>query len=687
MKKILFCIIFYEYIYLSLSFVPLWNFDNSAIKLFPDPYNKRYKYTPCNKFIYHNIKMNDEIIIEYDGTIRYQNYMIYNKEKLPANYTDVESAYEITENEETFYYVCPKGKFHLHRYKYYDVFTIIKPDDFNEVDDWELKCYYHPDEHFLFVSYLKSKNDIYQYDLQNKKWKYNQPIYDGIYDFKWNVNRMSNDKKQMFAILKKGNQLSLNELHTDVYQGQYLNVFYKQKRILAELKSNYDAFFSDNKDDHHFYWINYNETYFSSGYYNGTEKITSENFNEITIVNNTDNSPLDFYEKISIKEMNFIPYTKYVYYKIYNEGKRKYYHGIIDIVQNKVIFNTDEQINNYYPLSNKAMYVSTDDNYYQICIIKNNSYIYEKNTESYDSYECVDKCSNGEILIYDTATVNRCGNKCNTNYILQPEDICINSCDENIYTINGDQCGYCKDIDPNGHKYKLVNNEGCLKEKPTNSYYINEKNKLIACKDGVEFKDGKCGDDEEKNCYKNCKECYGESTDPKAQKCTSCKQNFVLDGENCKCQDHYFEKDNKCEKCLDTCKSCESKEDNCTSCNNGEYLEKNECKKCHEDCNTCRKGVENDIQNCLSCNSGKYLYNYSCLEKCPENTTQKGYECIEMNNKKEEENIEENEPIMLTIFIIITAIFLVIIIICFFKKACSSNEDEEIVNQIYTELS
>lgn len=685
MKINLFCIIFCECIYISLSFVPLWNFDNSAIKLFPDLFNKRYKYTPCNKDIYQNIKMNDELIVGNDDTFTYQNYIYINGEKLPANYTDVESAYEITEGGEKFYYVCPKGKFHLHRYKYYNDFIIIKPDGFNEVDDWELKCYYHPDEHFLFVSYLKSKNDFYQYDLKKKDWREHKPLYDGIYDFKWNVHKISdsNSKKQMFAILKKGNQLRLYELHFDVYDGQNFNVFDKQKRTLAELKSNYDAFFSDNKDVHNFYWINYNETYFSSGYYNGTEKITEENFNKITIVNNTDNSPLEFYEKISIEEMHFISYTKYVYYKIYNEGKRKYYHGIIDIVQNKVIYNTDEPIKNFFPLSNKAMYVSTFNNYYQICIIKNNNN--EQNKEEYDDYECADKCSNGEILIYDTATVNRCGNKCNTNYILQPEDICINGCDENIYTINGNQCGYCKDIDPNGHKYKLVGEKNCLKEKPANSYYINEKYKLIACKDGIEFKDGKCGDGEEKNCYKNCEECSGESTDPKAQKCTSCKSNFVLDGENCKCPDHYFEKDNKCEKCSDACKSCESNEDYCTSCNNGEYLEENKCKKCHEDCNTCKKGVENDIQNCLSCNTGKYLYNYSCLQKCPENTTAQGNECITMNTKKE--NIDENEPIMLIIFIIITAIILAIIIICFFKKACSSNEDEEIVNQIYTELS
>ena len=672
MKINIFSIIFYECLYLSFSFVPMWNFEKSAIKIFDDPYYKSYIYYPCNKVINgKRIRMKNIIKIESNKII-YNNVLYVDEENLyTENFTDVESVYYIVENEKRFYYVCPKGKFHLHRYVNYNNFDILKPDDFKEDNDWELKCYYHPNEHFLFVAYLKSNYDFYQYDLKNEQWIEHKPIYNGIFDFKWNTNVISNNKKQMFAILNKENQISLNELHFDISDGQNFDFSSENEIILTGLKTNYSAFFSDNNENHHFYWINYNSTHYDSGYYNETNKITTENFNEIKIINNTDKSPLEFNEKkINIDEIKFIPYTKYVYYTIYVEDKRVYYHGIIDIVQNKVIFNTDENIKYFFPLSNNSMFAFTDKDYYKICLFKN------------DSNDCTDTCPNGEIPIYDSINGNRCGTECNTKYILKPQNICINECDEDIYTINGNECGYCKDIDQNNNIYKLYKYKGCINKKPVGSYYINKKINLIACEDGVEYKDGKCG---EYKCYNNCDECTEESTDPNNQKCTSCKENFVLYGENCidKCPDEYFEKDKKCEKCSDSCKLCESNENHCISCNDGKYLEQNECKDCHKDCDTCSKGEENNKHNCLSCKIGKYLYIDTCYNDCPENTTKKDNKCIE--NKIN--NIDENEPTILYIFIIITAIVLILIIVFFFMKFCRVNKDEQIVNQIYTELS
>ena len=155
-----------------------------------------------------------------------------------------------------------------------------------------------------------------------------------------------------------------------------------------------------------------------------------------------------------------------------NKGNNATYHGIIDIEFNKVIFNTDEEIVDFKFYSYNAMLAITKNSVYKICTIKNND----------DT--CKDDCSSGKLVL-DTLKPNQCNseNKCD-NFILMPDEICIEECDENLFTKNGKQYGLCRDLNKE-KPYKFVNSEGCFSksELPNNTIVINEKLFLVKCKE------------------------------------------------------------------------------------------------------------------------------------------------------------------------------------------------------------
>ena len=161
---------------------------------------------------------------------------------------------------------------------------------------------------------------------------------------------------------------------------------------------------------------------------------------------------------------------------------------------------------------------------------------------SNDKNECINECPRGKKIIHKLNSPNYYGTECDTKYKFIPfEYYCIDECDENIYSINEkNECGLCKDL-YKAKKYKMVNYKGCLENKPENSHFINKDLYLLTCDDGLYFNNGKCVDF---ICNDNCESCYDKSIDEKNQKCTSCKSNYVLQGENCvdKCLDGYYEK-------------------------------------------------------------------------------------------------------------------------------------------------
>jgi len=677
MKINIFYIFIFEFIKITYSIVPVWNLKKTGIDLFEKHgIGSEINIYTINTAIhddfhfYFNIKLTkvgNNVKIQKSLGLESESYVIEN-----APWEDIESSYT---NKKDKFYFCPKGKYHAYvYYKNNRTYESLMPKDFVDNGNWELKCYYQNNLGYIFVSYLNSDKPLYQLEVSSGNFVYNKQIEQGIYDYKWTTDP-NNNKYAMIAILKKNNQIYLKDLDFKINK----NFTYeekKEKKIIENLKSNYNIFFNNN--NYNFYWINYNNiSDFTSGlYFDGA--INANNIESIE-TNINDNSPLEFLDDVTIKKMNFIPYTKYVYYEIYNNIKKITYHGIIDILLNKVIFNTDEEIKIFIPISKYSMLAVTKDSAYEICAI-------------YDgSFNCIESCYNtyNSRIIYDTQKPNQCYEKYNCeNYILMPNEVCIETCDENIFTViddnNNKQCGLCRDINKN-NPYKLINTKKCFSTPPEGTKIIDEKLKLINCSDGYSLKNDTCIIDK---CNSHCKTCKGYSEDDNNQNCISCNnENDVLYKGNCinDCPNGYYKKDKECNECDKSCSSCSESPNYCTSCINGKYLNESlqTCLKCSVYCETCTKFEESESQNCLSCKKNskyKYLFNNNCVEKCPNNTSLKNDECIVENNSK---------YILLWIIIILITFLLIIISFCIYRKfsyKLKSQKDLVLVEKINTEL-
>ena len=685
MKTIIIYIFIFGFINIACSVVPIWNLKKSSMDLF-------LKYKTNYRIVDTAIHDNFHFYLETQLSKKESYAIKTNKLELgesnyqinSAPWEDIESAYT---NKKDKFYFCPKGKYHAYvYYKNNRTYEQLIPKDFNENpnDNWELKCYYQHDLGYIFISYLNSNKPLYQLEISSGNFIYNKQIEQGINDYKWTTDKY-NDKYKMIAILIKNNKIYLKDLYFSINQNDN-NFSYdenKENIIIEELKSHFNLLFNNGNYD--FYWINYNNNSdFTSGF-SFNSVINANDIGNIQI-NINENSPIEFLDDVTIKQMNFIPYTKFVYYEIYNNIKKVTYHGIIDIILNKVIFNTDEEIKKFIPKSKNSMLALTKDSAYEICAI-------------YDGdYNCLDTCNNPTAkIIYDTQKPNLCYDtaiKCE-NYILMPNEVCIETCDENIFTIIDDnnikQCGLCRDLNK-GNPYKLINTKKCFSSPPEGTKIINENLKLINCSDGYTLKNDTCIVDK---CNSHCKTCKGYSEDDDNQMCISCKENKVVLNGNCigKCPERYFVKDNNCNECDNSCFSCSENPTNCTSCIDGEYLDESNhtCNNCTEHCKTCSKGLENGNENCLSCDLNsqyKFLvkaegFDRNCVTGCPENTTLKKNECVGLRD----DGLKQNDT-LLYIFIIITAILLLLIMVCFLKNFCCKpkSHDEKLMKEINTEL-
>ena len=136
---------------------------------------------------------------------------------------------------------------------------------------------------------------------------------------------------------------------------------------ITEGKTHAKAYFDRN---YCFYFFAYNNASdFVSGY--STSYINFENKNEyhnsisnINLVKN-DISPFNFLDEVEIKEMNFIRETEYVYYKLHNKNNGKTYYGLLDIKLNKILYNIEEEITTFIPLSS-----SNNENNVMLAITK-----------------------------------------------------------------------------------------------------------------------------------------------------------------------------------------------------------------------------------------------------------------------------------------------------------------------------
>ena len=630
MKTFLQLFILINLIYISLSIVPFWNFEKSTIDLLSNE-NQKHEYTLTEytfhfklKCIYKRyLQKTDGITVKNKLTCYFEDdashFLPINQE---FNFEEVESVYTDKKGK---YYICPKGRNHVFSdYKGNGMEQIV-PDNFVDKGDWELKCFLQYDEYNpnvgdawkkLFVFYLNKEDYIYEIALNSGEMtkvgsnKYN------IIGFHW-TSKGNNNILPMYAIVEKDKKIRIEHFDFNVIANptEIKEIGYSSN-LVDVTKSNFKGFVYDNGANSKFYYISYetNSTDLVSGYSDNLDLLSSDESSKMNINNE---SPLKFIGNISIENIKFIPFTKYAYYILNDNEKNKKYYGILDIKANKIIYNTDEQLIKYTNYLDNSMLAITSESAYRICTICSNK-------------ECVNTCPN--TIYYDTEKGNICEEstyKCD-KYTLIPDNICITSCDTNIFYDDGNnQCGLCKDFNF-GKPFKMVNHTGCLEEIIDKSHYVNDKYGLISCNDNYSFFNNEC---RLKDCYKNCEICSEKTNNETDQKCLSCKSDFpILYKGNCleNCPTTtYRDEDNTCKECNSMCKTCDK--NGCTSCESGYYLnnDTHSCEQCHKKCETCSKGGTDENNNCNICkNPNDKNENGNCITFCRKDQYRSGEKCL-----------------------------------------------------------
>ena len=381
---------------------------------------------------------------------------------ITTKWEDIESAYNIRDQ----IYICPKGKNHMNIY-YNGTFNEKKPsNDFSNIDNWDLLCYHQFQKNYMFVAYLNNHNIMYVYNLDSNTWTSNTAttFYNGLFDFKWTTDGNYNNEYPMKMIVYNDNHLILKGTIFTLESNNINRDDVKSQDLIDTLTYS-NAYFDYNND--YFYFITYDKEPpdYKSGFFNSQTTFDYSNIGNL-IINTNITSPLEFYYNFTIQSMNFSRNTKYVLYEIYNTVKEKTYHGIIDVVSNQVIFNTDEIIHQFKPYSSNSFLVITDKSAYKICALSDGN------------NQCISSCSEGQNVYIDSKRPNFCGNSC-SKYILVPTGICVDECDENIFHSEDNyHCGFCKVIFPS-YPYKLLNTSGCLNNIPEGTYLYNLKYKLL----------------------------------------------------------------------------------------------------------------------------------------------------------------------------------------------------------------
>ena len=479
-------------LFFCISTLPNWDLASSSKNLLSGIDTYTYTYTISLREM-HKLKTEIKKKIERlaNGKIIHSNSLYLNStnNERAVDFEVIESFYQLDDGRQI---LCPTGK---HEPLNLDDLSKYENDDLNKTENWDLKCYYHNSGYF-FVFYMShGENQVYDLVYSNgvsSFIKYNSlQFYDELYDFKL-INKDGTNELISYpfcALVKKdnyiqfiGSEFILND-KSNVQRSSDLN------KTLIESKEYSSGCFTNNSND--FYYITYNDANdFSSGYSTSTVSGNSYYSNNVEVTNNY-TSPFSFIDEVEIKEINFLLYTNYVYYSIYNKITGKTYHGVLDVKLNKVIFNTDEDIDVFIPYSTYSMLAITKETAYEVCIIKDNN------------GNCIDECSSGEEIIAGVYG-NQCGKNCATGkYLLIPEGVCVSECNSTLYVIKDNYfCGLCKDL-YNSQKYKFTTSSYCLTQQPENSHFYISKYFLLECNSGYVLNGSECIS----NCYETCETC------------------------------------------------------------------------------------------------------------------------------------------------------------------------------------
>ena len=675
MKFFIFLYIFFGLIFLSISYIPIWDLKSSSIDLTPENSETEIKI-----FETQYDDLHARLTKRINSSLNDQNYMLMKdgEKENEVEWDGIESAYY---HNKIGHFVCPTGKNFMYHYKNRELYS-IKPNQFNCDDcNWELICYFQTKiNDWMFQGFLNSDSTINLYGKiltnfdNNEEQKYNWIKIDsikGLFDFIWTIEQQS-EKYNMYALILEGNYIYLKK---HVIQINANGVYVQNEdpvQILIDSKSTYThAYF--NKTTNFFYWMTSNGTdNFRSGYSTQPIYVTS-NYDSISLVINED-TPFFFANDVTIKKLDMIRNTRFAYYEVlYNQEENIIYRGIIDIEINHIIFNTDENIKKYKPLTNISMFVLTDSKAYEVCYVKDNNI-------------CIDRCPSGKKLVLRTEG-NYCSQSC--PYIsARNESVCFERCNITFFEIeNINKCGLCKDFNPN-KPYKIINESGCYEEQQNFTYIYNEKLNLLdrcpehciqcqskdscdSCEDGYK----KVGNECKINCSSTCEDC-NKAGDANGHNCIKCKENL------------YFYNVSGEGNCLDNCPNRYYKGENKT------------CLECHKSCRKCEKGPvkegEEENQNCDSCEvTTKFLikaegFKKNCVDKCPNGTigvndTQGNY--CKLEEKKKGQGEKGNNSLILNIYIIIFGALLVLFSICIYIKVCRNKKTEsEFIDEINSGL-
>ena len=666
-------IILLNLVNLIFCFIPNWNLNTSGQDLLSSDYP--------NNYLVSDRKMHDMLVKliktlkNVEGKIYDDNTLIVNDgDKISVEFENIES---FSDN-----IICPRGRNFL-----YDVNThqniILYPQDFNDSEDWDLKCYRH-DTGYLLVFYLMKKSDNFYFgyiDRQNINYNnihwMKSDIFPFVFDFRLHngVEKEVNgipEKYKFLGLILENETIKLKNFNVTFYENYEYNqniIFEpkveEQKALdIIPIKSYYKALFKNNSDE--FYFITYNN---SSDIISGYSTHTTNNYDELNTFQFKTNytSPFDFIDEVEIKELDFILNNKYMYYTLLNKDNNKTYHGIYDIKLNKIIFNTDEVILKFIPFSNNSMLAITEKTAYQICALKDK----EGN--------CVEECPHGQKIIFDVDG-NKCGDitqNCDDDKILlYPYDICVKECDNDKFIFLQNTCGLCKKYFPE-KPYHIKGSNECLDSIPDNTDIYNLEAGLLVCKENYYLEDNMC---KLKCSNEKCLSCSEESN--RNNLCLMCDENkgyFNVKTDNnfydcllkndSKLEKYYFNKTlNEYRPCYDLCKKCESEGNtdshNCEECIDGYmlkpgnnpnkicveyseyyYISNNEYHplkiyQCPLEAMFYIKNKKSCIDNCTN-DSDKYnyLHNGNCLKRCPNDTYEDNYlckidseECYELRN-------------------------------------------------------
>ena len=459
------------------------------------------------------------------------------------------------------------------------------------------------------------------YIMLNEQLNFVKFISDELYDFKFNEKEVtSNSRYHMLSLSRSGSELKVNTIEATLEKTSASLTQTKGEKI-DEARTYVKAFFkvsmSDNYND--FYFISYNNlNEFYSAYTTNAPDFTSLEklkLDKRQVI-------FEFFEDVEIEEMKFLPYNRYVYYKMKKKDTSSIiYYGIYDTKLFKVIFNTDEYIKYYMPYSDREMLIVTNNSILKVCSIKD------------DLGNCVDYCKYYLISTQGNKCSSSESDSCNSGeYMLVPDLICNQTCDENLYHYNGTHCGLWSYFYPEGKKYKLNGTSGCIENKKENMDFLNERLNILKCKEGFIIKDFDCV--QNITCFNRCKTCKNESTDKNDQKCISCKDEYLLENENCldNCSNGFYEKDKICQNCSDnTCINFETNSCDCKECIYGFHLNNSKrCEKCSDE--ACLE-FETASCKCKNCSYGFYINDNGVCEKCSDDACLE-YETNSCNCKK-----------------------------------------------------